>query len=384
MRDTRPAWDRATRVVEIVVFGVAGVAVAVGLVVPFTDGESVVAVLAGVLSTIGLVTLGRWPAVALTAAALAPIVAAAGGEQPTGAWSIAVFVAFLLALRHLPGLLVGAVMGAANLIAVAAYEGGVSFEQPAASIAAVCALAGASLGSGLRAQRRFADELEGRARDAIETRRADVERSVAEERLRIARDLHDSIGHEIAVVSMHLGTAEVLLPTDALEVRASLDAAREAVRAVLDETQQVLRVLRVGDADDTLAPTPGHAQIARLVQSTRGAGLPIDATVSGLDRPLPLDVSLAAYRIVQEVLTNAHRHSTGTLTLKVEVGERVLIESVNVRASQSVAPVGGHGLTGMRERAESVDGTVDWWVENSLFWMRVELPAGTDQDERTA
>jgi len=380
MLGARPAWDRTTRVVEIAVLAVAAIAAAVGLVLPFTDGESAFAVLAGALSAIGIVALRRAPALALTAVALAPVVAAAGGEQPTGAWSIAVFVAFLLALRHLPGLLVGGIIAAANLLAVTVYEGGVSFEQPAASIAAVCGLAGASLGSALRAQRRYTQELEGRTRDAIATRRADVERSVAEERLRIARDLHDSIGHEIAVVSMHLGTAEVRLPADAVEVRASLNAAREAVRAVLDETQQVLRVLRVGD-DYALVPTPGHAQIDRLVESTRDAGLQIDATLSGLGRPLPLDVSLAAYRIVQETLTNAHRHSVGALTLKVEVGHRVLIESVNVRASHSEAPVSGHGLTGIRERAESVDGTVDWWVESSLFWMRAELPA---QDESAA
>jgi len=383
MLGARPAWDRTTRVVEIAVLAVTAVAVAVGLVLPFTDGESVFAVLAGAFSAVGLVALRRWPAVALTAVALAPVAAAVGGEQPTGAWSIAVFVAFLLTLRHLPGLLVGGIVAVANLLAVTLHEGGVSFEQPAASIAAVCGLAGASLGSALRAQGRYTRELEGRARDAIATRRADVERSVAEERLRIARDLHDSIGHEIAVVSMHLGTAEVRLPADAHESRASLDAAREAVRAVLDETQQVLRVLRVGD-DHALAPTPGHAQIDRLVESTRDAGLRIDATVSGMERPLPLDVSLAAYRIVQETLTNAHRHSAGALTLKVEVGDRVLIESVNVRASRSVAPFGGHGLTGMRERAESVDGTVDWWVENSLFWMRAELPAMPARDESAA
>jgi len=375
---TGPAWIRGTRIAELVVTGVVVVAIGVSFVVPVLLGGTPTAFVVALLSAVGFALLHRRPVAALLLVAGAPVVAGLTGLDPTGSWSVAVFAAFLLALRLLPGVLVGAVIGTANLVAVALHEGGVSLDRPIATVAAVIGVVGATLGSALKSQQRYSEEVEGRARDAADSRRADIDRGVAEERLRIARDLHDSIGHEIAVVSMHLGSAQVKLPPELHEVRASLEAARTAVRAVLVETQEILRVLRVGAAKSDLLPTPDHHAIPGVVETARSAGLIVDATLVGIDRPLSATTSSAAYRIVQEILTNAHRHGTGAVTLKVVIENGVAIEAVNVIADPergSAFPAGGNGLVGMAERAASADGTLNFWTEDNLFWVRAELRA---------
>lgn len=368
---------RAERIVVVIVL----LALIVNLVAPFfQDGPVLPAVASGLASVLGVSLLRRRPAAALVIVSLAGIVASLGGADPTGAWSIAVFAAFLQSLRRLPAVLVGSVVGVTSAVAVALHEGQVSLERPTASIAAVCGIAAAAAGSAVRSNLRWRAELEGRARDAVENRRAAVDRSVAEERVRIARDLHDSIGHHIAVVSVHLGTAQVTVSETDRATRASLDSARDAVRAVLVETQQVLRVLRIGDAPSDLAPPPDHAGIPTLVASARSAGLVVDVTLRGLDRRLAPAVSTAVHRIVQEALTNALKHGGGQVSLRVEIAEDVLIEAANVRADgggPAIGPdhAGGHGLIGMAERAASVGGRVEHWVEGQVFWLRAVLPA---------
>lgn len=369
------------RLAERVVLVVVLVALVVNLVAPLLqDGPVVPAVASGLLSALGVGLLRRRPVVALVVVSLAGIVASLGGADPTGAWSIAVFVAFLQSLRRLPAVLVGSVVGVTSAVAVALHEGQVSLERPTASIAAVCGVAAAAAGSAVRSNLRWRAELEGRAHDAIENRRAAVDRSVAEERVRIARDLHDSIGHHIAVVSVHLGTAQVTVSEDDGATRASLESARDAVRAVLVETQQVLRVLRRGDSPSDLEPPPDHAGVPALVASARSAGLVVDVTLRGLDRPLAPVVSTAVHRIVQEALTNALKHGGGQVSLRVEIAEAVLIEAANVRADgggPATGPdrPGGHGLIGMTERATSVGGRVEHWTEGRVFWLRAVLPA---------
>jgi signal transduction histidine kinase len=320
---------RARRGRRAVLVAVA-LAIAVQAVLLLRLGGQPLAWVAPALSAVAICSTARRPVLALVLAAIAPLVIAAAGVDPTAIWSIGVFIAFLLTWESLPAVLVGPVIGAANLAATAWHQGGVSFDAPSPTVAGATALLGAAVGSSLRAQARYRRELEGRARDALAGRAAAVQQSVAEERLRIARDLHDGVGHQIAVVSMHLGSAEVRLPADAVDVRASLAAARVAVQEVLAETEGILRVLRIEHDPDMLAPHAEHGAVHRLVDAARSAGQLVDTELFGLDLPLPPEVSAAVFRIVQEALTNAAKHGEGPVSLRVTIdAEAARIEVVN-------------------------------------------------------
>ncbi len=167
------------------------------------------------MSVAGIV-LARWrPWPGLVLVAAAPLVSSLCQWDPIAAWNLAVFSTFLLTLRVLPGLQAGLLVGVGNVVAVALATGGVSLQDPTASIAGMAAVAAAGAGSAIRGHRRYWSELEERTRQALETREAEARGRVAQERLRIARDLHDSVGHEVALVSMHLGALEVHLPPGA-------------------------------------------------------------------------------------------------------------------------------------------------------------------------
>lgn len=374
--------------VEYVVLGVIGLIAAVAAI---TGDRSVVpdAEVATVLDgwlpglylalavSVGGVVLARrhpWPGLVLVAAA--PLVSALMQWDPIATWNIAVFATFWLTLRSLPGLPAGLLVGAANFAAAALAQGGFSLERATPSIAAFAALAAAGAGSAIRGHRRYWAELEARTGEAEATRDAEARRRVAQERVRIARDLHDVVGHEVALVSMHLGAAEVHLPAGADAARADLAAVRGGVRAVLAGTQRILRVLRTEPDDEPTAPAAGYEHIADLVAASRAAGLDVEATVGEPAATLGPAVSAAAYRIVQEALTNAGRHGTGSVSLAVAADdEAVTIETVNVRApAADGAGRGGYGLVGMRERAASVGGWIDTASDGTLFWLWAHLP----------
>jgi len=379
-----PLWVRGTKALEVVVLAVVGTAVAVEFVIAGIGLNPAGLVSAAVIAAGTVIGYRYAPHLGLALVAAGPLVAAFTGWLPTHNWSIACFAAFLLTLRGLSGLLTGLVVGLANFVAAGWYAGTLSVElNPEASIAAAAALVLAATGSAIRGQRQYFGELEQRARDAIATREAAVDRSVAQERLRIARDLHDSIGHEIAVVSMRLGAAEVHVTTDTEAAAEDLRAARTSVQSVLRETQEILRVLRVGTDDKVLAPTPDHGRVAALVESYQAAGLEINAVLSGLQHPLPRNTSTAVFRIVQEALTNAERHGEGPVSLNVSIDDdSVLIEAVNLRRSDGRdTSGGGNGLVGMRERAESAGGRLVTHDDGRIFSVKAYLPADEGEEQ---
>ncbi|MGC4154534.1 MAG: histidine kinase [Propionicimonas sp.] len=382
-RSRAPLLARGTRVLEVVTLAVVGVAILVEFVVAGLSLDIAGLVSAAVVAIAVVVGYHWQPHVGLVLVAAGPLVAAFTGWLPTHNWSIACFAAFLFALRGLPGLLTGLVVGAANLVAVGWYNGTLSPEANSeASIAAAAALALAASGSALRSQRQYLAELEQRTRDAIASREAAVDRSVAQERLRIARDLHDSVGHEIAVVSMRLGAAEVRLGSDPGAAASDLQAARSGIQSVLRETQSILRVLRVGQEAGSLAPTPDHGRVASLVESYRAAGLEIDAQLTGFEQPLARSTSTAVFRIIQEALTNAERHGEGPVSLRAEIGaQSAVVEVVNLRRTDGRdTSGGGNGLVGMRERAESAGGDLVTRDDGRVFSIRAQLPTREEGD----
>lgn len=370
-----PVWMRRPRLLEVSTPIVIGATIAAGFAtVPFDDhGAGGLAAL--LISTAGVVLGHRWPLLGIGLLALGPLAAHATGAEPLVMWQVAVFGTFLFTLRGVSGLLSGPVVGAANLLAVGLAAGTFGSTDPLAWIAGGTALAAAATGSAIRGQREYWGALQERTHEAVAGRDAAVQRSVVEERLRIARDLHDTLGHEIAVVSMHLGAAEVQLPASAAPAREHLGAARCSVKSLLAETQEILRVLHTGDDGAMPSPVASHRDVPDLVEKVRAAGLEVDAVLGDLSRELPPQISAAAYRITQEALTNAQRHGRGRVRLTVDVsGAAVTVESVNEVGPQADVDRAGQGLIGMRERASAAGGRLDVAVQSGHFRVRAELP----------
>ena len=375
-----PVLARRIRYLYIAASAAVVLAAAVELARVIHFGNPVGGHLALATTTTGAV-LALWrPKAGVLLIAAGPLVAALLGWDPIVAWTIAVWCALAVTLRGLSGWYAGLLIGAANVTAVGMALGTIDVEMnPSAGVAGFAALAAAGAGSAVRNHHRYLSELHQRTNDAVVTRQAAVDRGIAEERLRIARDLHDGLGHRIAVLSMRLGSAEVHLPPGTHESRADLHAARTDLQAVLLETQQILQVLRVGDGvGDGAALGATHDRVPELVDSFRAAGLDVEPTLAGLARPLPLQVSAAVFRIVQELLTNARRHGTGPVALRVDLGgDAAVVESVNLIAAPARhrrTTEGGFGLVGLRERAASAGGTIDARPDGELFRVRASLP----------
>lgn len=241
------------------------------------------------------------------------------------------------------------------------------------------AIAAAAAGNAVRNRDRYWKALEERALDAIAARESETNRRVAEERVRIARDLHDMVGHEIAVVNMNLGVAEVNLPPDSQRSRDALDAARAGVTAVLRETQSILQVLRGGSSavEDQTQPVPGVDQISGLIDSYRRIGLKVNAEIDTVVDKLDPTVDTAIYRIVQEALTNAHRHGNSDVDLAIKSAAGFIVAAVTNRRSSTGSrnlPGEGYGLVGMRERATSAGGVLDIGGDETMFTVTATVP----------
>jgi signal transduction histidine kinase len=189
---------------------------------------------------------------------------------------------------------------------------------------------------------------------------ADAARAVAEERVRIARELHDVVAHHMSVISVQSGVAEYVWDSDPATARRALGAVGESGREALGEMRRMLDVLRDGE-EGGLEPQPGLGELEALLERTRRAGVPVTAQVTGRPRALPPGADLCAYRVVQESLTNVLRHAgPATATVALDFGERRLEITVRDDGAGSArsARNGSHGIQGMRERAALYGGTL--------------------------
>ncbi|MBV9094809.1 MAG: sensor histidine kinase [Streptosporangiaceae bacterium] len=193
----------------------------------------------------------------------------------------------------------------------------------------------------------------------------DARRRIDEERLRIARELHDVVAHTMATINVQAGTAAHVLASRPEVAAEALAAIKTASKEGLRELRAILNVLRQADEADPTQPAPGTAQLGALVDRARQAGLQTTLAVTGEPVPLPAAVDLAAYRIVQESLTNAIRHA-GPASAAVSLGYlggevRIEVTDTGRGAAGDNGGAGGkgHGLAGMRERAAAVGGTVE-------------------------
>jgi signal transduction histidine kinase len=201
------------------------------------------------------------------------------------------------------------------------------------------------------------------------------ELTIADERARIARELHDSAGHAINTIRVQAGAARVLRERDPERSREAIEAIEKLASDTAADIDRIVGALRDEPAD--LAPAPGVADIRALVEHQRAAGLAVELyDLGGSLDALPASVDRAAYRIAQETLTNAARHGTGRAEVRVERRADALVLDVTNPVADRTPPRlgGGRGIAGMRERAALLGGTLDVDFDDGRFSVRAVLP----------
>jgi signal transduction histidine kinase len=224
-------------------------------------------------------------------------------------------------------------------------------------------LLGWPLGVMTRRLREYRAVLEERNRQLDQQREANARRAVLEERVRIARELHDVVAHHVSVMGVQAGVARRLFDRDPPEAVQAIGAVEAASRQAIADLQQLVGVLRRQEDGDDLAPQPSLRRLPELVEHMRQAGLPVELTVTGRPERLPAGVELSAYRIVQEALTNTLKHagaSRAGVTIRCVNGT---VEVEVVDDGQGPPPgrpaSGGKGLLGMRERVSLYGGRLE-------------------------
>jgi signal transduction histidine kinase len=209
-----------------------------------------------------------------------------------------------------------------------------------------------------------------RAAQLLREQAAEARRIVVEERARIARELHDVVAHRVSLMTVQAGAAKAVAAQDPEGALRAMGAVEEAGRQALEELRHLLGILRPETDPDGLGPQPGLADLPRLVEQIRRAGLDVSLATDGVAAELPARVDLFAYRIVQEALTNVLKHAGPGAHSQVRLGSDsigIVIEVLDDGRGATVLPgldpddagARGHGIVGMRERARLLGGTLD-------------------------
>ena len=297
---------------------------------------------------------------------------------------------FSLAVRRRDRVLAGMTLAVAATFAIV-QAGDINERWPAAAVlglleAGFCTAAGSYVG----ARRDLVSALRDRAARAEEQQELRAEQATLGERSRIAREMHDVLAHKVSLIAMHAGALEVNAAAGPDQVRETAGLIRVTAREAMEDLRDVLGVLRAGAAADgtDLAPPPRRDDIGRLVESSRAAGVQTEL-VMDLD-DLPDAVARTAHRVVQEALTNVHKHARGAATVVTITGDDahgVTVEVVNRRpvGGAALLPGSGAGLVGLGERVGLVGGTLrsgptadgGWCVRAWLPWVPGAVPSAT-------
>ncbi|MFD4637336.1 sensor histidine kinase [Lentzea sp. NPDC058436] len=320
------------------------------------------------------------PAVSLvcTAVAVAVLVLVTGVLQP-------VLVVTLVVLTYTTTSSTGRRSGvmlaapiAVGLYLVDAYTDTASAWSPQSFGLIAGITAAAAAGDAVRSRRAYVAAVEERARRAEHTREEEAARRVAEERVRIARDLHDVVAHHIAVINVQAGAASHVLVRHPDQARRALTHIRDACGTVLSELASIVGVLRENNDHDR-EPVRGLAALNTMIDSLAATGLTVERRQVGESRELPAVVDLAAYRILQEALTNAHKYGTGSACVTITyTADALTLDVVNPIAVDRAPVTSGYGILGMTERAATAGGTLDAAARpDGRFAVHAELPAPT-------
>ncbi len=257
--------------------------------------------------------------------------------------------------------------------------GGGVILMPAEVVAAV------SIGIAVGNRRAYLRAVEARADQAERTREEEAARRVDAERLRIARELHDAVAHTLSMINVQAGAAAHVAGEHPEQAAAALEAIRLASKEGLREMRSIVNVLRQSDEAEATQPAPGLAMLDDLVATTNRAGLRTTLRIDGTPRRLAATVDLAAYRIIQELLTNTIRHAgQASATVSLAWGDHRLGLEIRDTGRGAAANAGaadvsvlgtGHGIVGMRERAVAVGGTFEAGSSpGGGFAVHAELP----------
>ena len=339
---------------------------------------------AGGLGAFVLAALRRWrPLLLLGVALVWGATHVAIYERPTPIFFavLALLVTVCVRLERWPAIGLGVAVAALLYVSGLVVNDATAGDQRAV-IGIVWAFLAVGVADAIRSWRQYRESADAQVRAAVLAAEAQTRQEVSEERLAIARELHDLLAHNLSVMNVQTGAAAHLLRSDPDQAEAALTVARDAGRTVLDELRDLLAVLRHDDGDD--APTtslPTIDELDALVETMRSAGLAVTWTRTGAPVALAPAVSLAGYRIAQEALTNAAKHGTGAAELDtVWAGSGVTIRVANDVAG--AAGVGaGHGLVGMRERAAANGGRLTADANGSRFVVEAWLPVATGEEQ---
>jgi signal transduction histidine kinase len=338
-----------------------------GLPTILLGGASVVLALVALVMIIAVVFRRRNPAAAFALAVAAGAVQVLTASRPIGTDLAVPVLLYTLAAyqprRHsLTGLaicLAGSIMG----VLIWAHGIGIARKIFAALVIfGGTALVAWVLGDSMHYRRAYYLSLEERAARAEAERDAQATIAAAAERARIARELHDVVAHNVSVMVVQADGAGYALDRDPERARGALMAISRTGRQALAEMRRLLGVLRSGDEQTGLAPQPGLAQLRELISAARTAGMSVSLTTEGEPVALPEGAELAAYRVVQESLTNTRKHAglgaSAAILLRFAPDE-LLVRVIDDGLGGPAADVAvGHGLIGMRERVEMYGGTV--------------------------
>jgi signal transduction histidine kinase len=310
----------------------------------------------------------------------------------TAAWSIPTTDGFLL-LGYAVSILVFYALGAyvADLrwvaaVSVVAAAVGVAMtllgpEPEPAAIGAVLVVCGPVLAGRLVAHQHAQNaRLQELTEELVHERAAAERAAAAEERTRIARELHDVIGHEVTVIALQADAAAAALARAPERARVPVETIRAAAAETLAEMRRVVGLLRgpADDDDEDLRPQPGLADLPALVERARAAGAEVQLDLRLPPQPPAQSLQVAIYRVVQEALTNARRHAPGS-TVRVHVGHEadvLCVEVVNRGGRRAAASGGGHGVVGMRERVRMHGGRFTAEPTDDGFAVTARLPLG--------
>ncbi|MFD5193121.1 sensor histidine kinase [Streptomyces sp. NPDC058357] len=338
---------------------VAGEGLAIGHRTP-----AVSSVLLMVCAAVALIWRRRNPVAVLSVTAGLTVVELVRSDPPTPVVVSTVIALYTVAARTdrpttwRVGLLTMAALTAAAML----FRRAPWYSQENFGVFAWTGMAGAA-GDAVRSRRAFIDAIRERAERAERSRDEEARRRVAEERLRIARDLHDVVAHHIALVNVQAGVAAHVMDRRPDQAKEALAHVREASRSALDELRATVGLLRQsGDPEAPTEPAPGLAVLDDLVDTVRRAGLPVEVVCADRRPPLPAAVDLAAYRVIQEALTNVRKHAGPGAKAEVSVvrvGNTAEITVIdNGSGGGPDGDGGGHGLLGMRERVTALGGTL--------------------------
>ena len=238
------------------------------------------------------------------------------------------------------------------------------------------------IGRRIRFRGNYIKLLQERAVQLEQEQDREARRAVAEERARIAREMHDVVAHQVSLMTVQAGAAKTVAIDNPQGALQAMDAVENAGRQALHELRQLIGILRPESQDSSLNPQPGIADVPRLIEHLASAGVDVLFQTEELSKDLPTRVDLSVFRIIQEALTNVLKHAGPNVKAEVHVSmedDFIITHVSNSGGGATLLPGSGHGIAGMRERAQLLGGMLEAGpLPGGGFSVVARIPTGDD------